>query len=282
MTDTTLHHQHIRLDDREHSLIALLPSATVAHLPVGDIWIGLDGENIMKNGILIERKSVADLEASILDNRYREQRSRLMAYATEKGAHVAYIIEGFDSRFTRHLTHTALQKFLTRLALRYHIAVFHTAGHSGTADLCTLLAEQLAKDPTTFEQPATMTYIETRGNTRQGNTDDTGVFAANVLMCCRGISAAGATALLSRFGTLAGVWNATKEQLAAAPCGKKSFGAVKAARLYELFHGVESDPSATPSVPAATPSVPAATPFATGHVANDGVLPPWSLRLHDY
>ena len=228
----------IRLDDREHSLIALLPSATVAHLPVGDIWIGLDGDEIMKNGILIERKSVADLEASILDNRYREQRSRLMAYATEKGSHVAYIIEGFYApRFSSKLSHEALQKHLTRLALRYHITVFHTTGHHGTVDLCNLLAEQIVSDPTTFEQPATMTYIETRGNTRQGNTDDPNVFAANVLMCCRGISATGATALLAKFANLTGVWNATKEELAATPFGKKSFGAVKAERLYTLLHG---------------------------------------------
>ena len=50
------------LDDRERGLIELLPNATVQHLAVGDISIG-DGK------IIIERKSVADLEASILDNR---------------------------------------------------------------------------------------------------------------------------------------------------------------------------------------------------------------------
>lgn len=258
MTDTSIH--HIRIDDREHSLIALLPSATVAHLPVGDIWIGLDGEHIMKNGILIERKSIADLEASILDNRYREQRSRLMAYATEKGAHVAYIIEGFEGHHsTRCLSRDSLQKFLTRLALRYHIAVFHTSGHHGTADLCLLMADQLTKDPTTFEQPSTMTYIETRGNTRQGNTDDPAVFAANVLMCCRGISAAGATALLAAFGSLAGVWNASREALAAAPFGKKSFGAAKAGKLYELLHGDEEGLASAPSAPCPAPSAPAVT-----------------------
>ena len=71
------------LDDRERGLIELLPNATVQHLAVGDISIG-DGK------IIIERKSVADLEASILDNRYREQRSRLMAYATENKAHPIY------------------------------------------------------------------------------------------------------------------------------------------------------------------------------------------------
>jgi len=224
----------ITLDDREHKLIELLPTAKVAHLSVGDIWIG---DETMKNGIMIERKTVADLESSILDNRYREQRSRLMAYATEKGSNVAYIIEGFSTpRFTNKLSKEALQKHLTRLAIRYHITVFHTTGPYETVDLCNLLAEQMKSDPTTFEQPATMTYIETRGNTREGNTDDPKIFAANVLMACRGISAAGATALLSVFNSLHGVWNASKEQLAKAQVGKKAFGSVKAGRLYELLH----------------------------------------------
>ena len=77
------------LDDREHGLRELLPWP-IAHLPVADIWIGTDPSgNPLANSVLIERKSVADFEASIMDNRYREQRSRLMSYATEQKAHVA-------------------------------------------------------------------------------------------------------------------------------------------------------------------------------------------------
>jgi len=227
------------IDDREHGLITYLPEFTVSHLPVGDIWIGLDKEN----GILIERKSVADLEASILDGRYREQRSRLMAYATEKKAHPVYIIEGsMEGRHGERLKKPALMKHLTRLALRYHIAFFQTASVKETGELCRFFAEQLASDPTTFEQPAQMTYIETRGNTRQGNTDDPAVFAASVLMCCRGISAAGAQAILEGCGgSLAGVWAASQEKLAAIPVGKMRFGAVKAGRLHALLHGVAAE-----------------------------------------
>jgi len=228
------------LDDREHGLRLLLSQETFpfTHLPVGDIWIGVDeNKEIREYGLVIERKSVADFEASILDGRYREQRSRLLSYTTEKKAHPIYVIEGSMNRFGEvRLQKSALMKHLTRLSLRYHITVFQTASKQETADLCQLLAEQWSSDATTFAQPKTMTYIETRGNTREKNSDDPKVFATSVIQCCRGISATGSQAILAAFGSLKGVWEATQEQLAAVQVGKQKLGQVKAQRLYSLLH----------------------------------------------
>jgi len=223
------------IDVREHKLIELLPGATVQSLPVGDIWIG------EAKGLIIERKSVADLEASILDGRYREQRSRCMAAATEKGVSLVYIIEGV-MRGNR-MTAAALQKHITRLCIRYHIPVLRTASVQETAALCTLLEEQWTADKTTFEQPATMTYVETRGTTRQANTDDPLVFATSVLSCCRGVSVAIAQELLRAFGSLEGVFAASVAGLAAVKVGKQSFGKVKAERLHGLIHSTLATPT---------------------------------------
>ena len=224
------------LDDREHGLRELLPWP-IAHLPVADIWIGTDlSGNPLPNSVLIERKSVADFEASIMDNRYREQRSRLMSYAIEKKAHVAYIIEGELDRLGATLTKQALMKHITRLALRYHIAVFQTACIKETAELCQLLQDQWKADPTTFEQPATMTYVETRGKTREENSDDPAVFLATVLQACRGVSSAGAKAIAAVYPNLESLMKATTETLAAIQVGKQKFGQVKATRLYTLLH----------------------------------------------
>ena len=231
-------------DDREHGLRELLPQWPIAHLPVADIWIGVSQETssevkspeVKNPGIMIERKSAADLEASILDGRYREQRSRLMTYATERKAHVAYIIEGELDRLGATLAKQALMKHITRLALRYKIAVFQTACLKETAELCSLLRDQLTTDPTTFEQPTTMTYIETRGKSRQENSDDPAVFATSVLQACRGISSTGAQAILAVFKNLEGIMAATQEQFAAVQVGKQKLGQVKAARLYSLLH----------------------------------------------
>ena len=71
------------LDVRERELIPLLPQWTTKQIPVGDIWIGLSGEEIQPGGVVAERKSVRDFEASFLDGRYREQRSRLLAFCAE-------------------------------------------------------------------------------------------------------------------------------------------------------------------------------------------------------
>lgn len=230
---------NIAVDDREHGLRRLFRSATynVVHLPVGDIWIGLQAEEITKGGLIIERKSTADLEASILDGRYREQRARLLAFCHEKQAHPMYIIEGDLDRFNARLKKPALLKHITRLQLRYHIPVFQTACLEETSELCYTLLEQWESDPTTFEQPSNLTYVETRGSTRQANSDDPKVFAVGVLCCCRGVSPAAAQAVLEVCGgTLQGVWDASEEKLAGILCGKQKFGPARAKRLVSLLH----------------------------------------------
>ena len=204
-------------------------------MPVGDIWIGIeDGKT---NGLIIERKSAADLEASILDGRYREQRARLLSYTVEKKAHPVYIIEGSLERVGARLKGPALMKHITRLAIRYKVTVFQTGSKKETADLCLLLAEQWTADPTTFEVPTELSYVESRGVTKGANSDDPKVFATSVIGCCRGISTAGALAVLEAFGSLAGVWAASESALAAVQVGKQKLGAVKAKRLWTLLHG---------------------------------------------
>jgi len=112
------------VDTRERDLIILL-SWPVKTLPVGDIWIGLSGEQMIPGGIVIERKTTDDLEASILDGRYREQRTRLTTYCQESGARPLYVIEGPMDRLWGKLTQETLQKYLNRLMLRYGVSVIH-------------------------------------------------------------------------------------------------------------------------------------------------------------
>ena len=65
------------IDTREIKLIELLQiqKGNIRQLDVGDIWIG-EGEM----GLVIERKSIRDLESSILDGRYKEQLGRILSY----------------------------------------------------------------------------------------------------------------------------------------------------------------------------------------------------------
>jgi len=223
------------IDNREQGLMTYLQFPT-KQLPVGDIWIGAQGDTIQENGVIIERKTVNDLEASILDARYREQRSRMISYAAEQKASVCYIIEGsLDRQGQVRLEKKALLKFITRLSLRYHIPVFYTTSTKDTAELIMCMKEQWDEDKTTFKMPSSMTYIETRGNTRQANTDDPTVFAVSVLTCCRGISKVAAISILKTFGSLPAVFRATKEQLGSVLIGVKKLGPMKATRLCTLL-----------------------------------------------
>jgi len=226
------------VDTRERDLIPLLHPWPTRTIPVGDIWIGLSGEDVCTGGIVAERKTTDDLEASILDGRYREQRTRLTTYCQQRGARPLYIIEGPMDRLWGKLTQETLQKYLNRLALRYGVSVMHTSSLQATATLCQLLAEQISTEPTVFvsTDPAALAYSSTVTVTKRGNKEDPRNFAACALQGCPGISAAAAEAILTAFGTLIGVMAADESALAAVQIGKRRLGPAVAKRLFALLH----------------------------------------------
>lgn len=226
------------VDVRERALAPLLSPWPTKQLPVGDIWIGLSGEELAPGGICAERKTTDDLEASILDGRYREQRTRLTTVCQQRGARPLYIIEGLMDRLWGKLSQETLQKYLNRLMLRYGVAVIHTESVEGTAALCKLLAAQMSEDATVFAatDPAGIAYTSTVSVTKKGNKEDPRNFAATALQACPGVSAAVAEALLDACGgTLAGVFAADEATLAAAPVGKRRVGPAVAKRLVGLL-----------------------------------------------
>ena len=96
----------IKIDTREHELFKRCTSTIAAvlkfkdiqlvseTLPLGDIIIN-DG---VKDCIIIERKTIRDLEASIRDGRYEEQSYRLNGLQ-HSNHNIMYLIEGDISRF---------------------------------------------------------------------------------------------------------------------------------------------------------------------------------------
>jgi len=227
------------VDTRERDLIPLLSPWPVRTLPVGDIWIGLSGEEVMLGGVVIERKTTDDLEASILDGRYREQRTRLTTYCQQRGARPLYVIEGLMDRLWGKLTQETLQKYLNRLTLRYGVSVIHTENLEATAKLCQLLASQISAEPTVFvtTDPASLTYSSTVSVTKKGNKEDPKNFAACALQGCPGVSAAVADAVLVACeGTLRGVMAAEESALANVQVGKRKLGPAIARRLFTLLH----------------------------------------------
>ena len=225
------------VDTRERELIPLLGWPTRS-LPVGDFWIGLSGEDVHPGGLVIERKSTNDLEASILDGRYREQRTRLTTYCQQHGARPLYIIEGSMDRIWGKLSQETLQKYLNRLMLRYGVPVIHTDSVEGTAALCRTLADQISAEKGVFctTDPAAVSYSSTVKVVKQGNMNAK-QFALCTLQSCPGVSSAMADAVLASLGgTLTSVFEAEEAAIAAVIVGKRKVGPVVAKRLWGLLH----------------------------------------------
>ena len=221
----------ILLDVRERGLIELMPTIKTEQLPVGDIWIGKDQEG----GLVIERKTTADFEASILDGRYREQRTRLLAYCAEKKARPLYIIEQGLKGCVRTLKPQALQKMLNRLMLRYGVAVWLTDTMQDTVSAIEILQAQLKEDPKVF-MAETLSYTDVMHTTKKSNTGDPKVFAVASLQQCPGVSAKAASALVDAFGSLKTVMEQTEEALANVKVGERRFGPANAKKLLALLN----------------------------------------------
>ena len=228
------------LDTREGELIRLLqaPQDIVKQLPVADIWIGITESNTLsEGGLLIERKSIRDLEASILDGRYREQRGRLLASCHENKTQPMYILEGSFSSGTGRLTKKALMKFINRLIFHYNIAVMQTASLNETAELIQTLAEQWKEDPTSLQRTTEVVKVTDGIHVqKKANAMDPRQFAICCIAQCPGISVKAAEQLVTVFGSLPGVIQATKEEVEQVKVGARKIGPVVSKRLYELLH----------------------------------------------
>ena len=101
----------IIIDNRERELINLLKAFSdnngfkfvieVEKLDIGDIIIKDDNDNTK---LIIERKTISDLAASIRDGRYKEQSYRLNGNSLHNH-NIIYVIEGninqYSERFTK-------------------------------------------------------------------------------------------------------------------------------------------------------------------------------------
>ena len=224
------------IDVRERDLILLLPTHQKKQLPVGDIWLGLSGEQIMKGGVCVERKQVQDLEASLKDGRYREQRTRLLSYCQENGVRPLYIIEGDMDSFAVKTPKKTLWKVLLRLALRYNIALFQVESLAETAKLLETIEEQLVADPTCFIAPeGGVPYTELLSSSRKVNRE--GHLASAMLQQCSGVSDKTAEALLKSFGSFQAIIAASEKTLVETKISeKRKLGPVIAKKLRAVFY----------------------------------------------
>ena len=223
------------LDSREGELSKLI-DATIKQLPVGDIWIGTD-EKVKEGALIIERKSIRDLEASILDGRYREQRGRILSFCQENKTQPMYILEGPLSSATGRLQKKALMKFINRLIFHYQIAVMQTSNVHETAELINSLLEQWNEDPTRLQRTTQLIKVEDGLHVQKKvNAADPKQFAIMCLAQCPGVSIKIAETLITTFGTLKNVIDAPVKEIEMVKVGSRKVGPVVSARLHEILN----------------------------------------------
>lgn len=233
----------ILLDTRERGLIPLIPTATLEQLQVGDAILQ---DKANKPVVIVERKTTADFVASFLDGRYREQRTRLLAYCHEHKAKALYILEGGVTTPCRTLERPAIQKLINRLMLRYGIPVWVTTSLEDTATAIQLLEFQIDDDPKVFEGEQ-VSYTDVLVTSKKANLDDPKTFLIGALLGCPGVSAKAATAIVEVFPSFDSLLKAEESAIALIKVGTRRLGPAVAKRLYTLLHS-GSQPSTEASV----------------------------------
>ena len=143
------------IDVREHHIIEKLDEYKIKfsqeQLEVGDIIFRQDGELML----IIERKTVNDLKASICDGRAREQKLRLMGSGIpiEK---ILYLIEGnLDKTLETKVSGLPVSTLLGSLIntqLRDNIKVYKTLSLDETVNYIIKMMDKLTKDGDTYFQ----------------------------------------------------------------------------------------------------------------------------------
>jgi ERCC4-type nuclease len=248
------------IDTREAELIKYIENKHVKQLPVGDIWIGVERDDIKKDDIkkddieedaieekkdgyivkegalIIERKTIRDLEASILDGRYREQRGRILSFCHENKAQPVYILEGALSSLSGRLEKKALIKFINRLVFHYQISVLQSGSVLETADIVMSLYEQWTTDPSSVKRTTELVKI-TDGIHIQKKTNamDPRQFAICCLAQCPGVSVKMADSIFTAFGSLKSIMDAPLNNIENIKVGSRKIGPIVAKRLKELL-----------------------------------------------
>jgi len=144
-------------------------------LPIGDIIITTDNEN---EKLIIERKSVSDLLASIKDGRYEEQSYRLNGLE-HHNHNIIYLIEGDVNRVNRFKSDNKVEKltmYSAMFSLNYYkgFSVFRSFSLEESATIICNMAYKLDK-----EALGKTSYYQNKVTTTIVNEEQTGGVVLN-------------------------------------------------------------------------------------------------------
>jgi ERCC4-type nuclease len=148
------------IDTREHAFLnawgPITDTVKVVPLEVGDFQVVWPEEGIH---YVFERKTFADLAASIKDGRYREQKARLLAGFRPEV--ITYILEEVNTQRMFHkvprgtvfgLANTVYQSFLIHARYRDGFHLFHSSGIEETVEYIRVFIQKVMAHPEYFKR----------------------------------------------------------------------------------------------------------------------------------
>jgi ERCC4-type nuclease len=176
------------IDCREDKLIAALESDglkkecnhllfDIEQLEIGDIVYKKDGQIVC----LVERKTLEDYAASIIDGRSKNQSIRISQL---KNIHVIYLIEGHfiqkDHKFRGGITRDSLYSSIINRVVRDNFTIYRTEDINDTALIVTKIYDKLLEnsleDPNSKEER--LEYLRTIKTSKKDN-----MTPANCFLC---------------------------------------------------------------------------------------------------
>jgi len=143
------------------------------NLDVGDIQV-LKNEEVQ---LIIERKTLDDLAASVSDGRYEEQKNRLYRLKNE-GFKIVYLLEGdfetYDNRFSR-VSRDTLKTIYLKFIMRDKIQVIKTSSLDETIDMIQNLL--ICIDKCKFEMKQNKNINLNQGDFKKENIQPSNCFA---------------------------------------------------------------------------------------------------------
>jgi ERCC4-type nuclease len=202
----------IKIDEREHKLYEIMNELNEKKneliidskvLQIGDIII----EEEEKEILIIERKTIEDLLASIKDGRYKEQSYRLIHTTNIPRHNIIYIIEGLISKqnpYNQQIIYSAI----TSLNLYEGFSIFRTNTIHETGEYIIKMVEKMKKNKKkglmiyTIDSPINTKkeeeYCSVVKKTKKENITTNNI---GILMLCQipGISTKTATKLMENY-----------------------------------------------------------------------------------
>jgi len=141
------------IDHRELKLIDILKGKnelanilSTGNLDIGDIKITND-----KYELIIERKTLDDMIASIKDNRYKEQKMRMLSYQNNRQyCKIVYLLEGTELSRYYQKDETTLVGSIISVMLRDNIPIYRSLSIKDSVLFILRLMSRLSKNPSEF------------------------------------------------------------------------------------------------------------------------------------